>query len=200
MVVGVSLFVGDSGGETSTIPITTIMPEPTMRYVLPEIQIDEVFIVKAKIAQIEAEPTTKELFAKYFPKEDYNETLDVLAKVLWGECRGVYEKSITNCAAVVWCVLNRVDMGKRGHTPIQCVTARRQFTGYKKSNPIEQHLRDLAEDVMNRWLSEKEGEVDVGRVLPKSYVYFTGNGVWNKFRKENSKKKFTPKHSEVYED
>lgn len=38
-----------------------------------------------------------------------DEELVVLAKMLWGEARGV--KSVTEQAACVWCALNRVDMG-----------------------------------------------------------------------------------------
>jgi hypothetical protein len=213
--MGVLLFIGDSKAKTETIPIT-IIPEPTMQYVLPEptmlalsiegdmtnhISIKEdIITLRSEMAEIRNIPTTKELFAKYFPDEDFDKTLNVLAKVLWGEARGQYKKSKTNCAAVVWCILNRVDIGKRGRTPIQCTTASSQFTGYRRSNPVQDHLRELAEDVLGRWLCEKEGEIDVGRVLPKEYIYFAGNGVWNRFRKSNSGKRFIPKHSEVYGD
>ena len=39
------------------------------------------------------------------------EEVTILAQMLWGEARGV--KSITEQAACVWCVLNRVDEGYR---------------------------------------------------------------------------------------
>ena len=142
-------------------------------------------------------PEPREMFEKLFPGEDYEETLDILAKVLWGECRGV--KSKTNQAAVVWCIGNRVEAGKRGHNFRECATARAQFTGYGRRNPVAESLRDLAEDVLARWMSEKYGMADVGRVLPEEYLYMAGNGKYNRFRiKDGDRKSITPKSSEVY--
>ena len=199
--MGILLFIGESKGQTEkTVPIT-IIPKPTMRYILPEPEPENIIIeeIDLKLDMIEKEFTTEELFAKYFHEEDYNKTLDILAKVLIGESEGVYARSITNCAAVVWCILNRVDIGKRGHTPIECAIARKQFA-YDRNASVLEHFRELAEDVLGRWLKEKEGEIDVGRVLPKEYIFFTGNGVWNRFRKTEGGKRFIPKHSEIYGD
>ena len=33
---------------------------------------------------------------------------------------------------------------------------------------------ELVEDVVERWNAERDGEADVGRVLPKCYIYFHG--------------------------
>ena len=53
------------------------------------------------------------------------EEVTVLAKMLWGEARGV--PSDTEKAACIWCVLNRVDQGMG--TIIDVVTAPYQFVG-----------------------------------------------------------------------
>ena len=42
----------------------------------------------------------------------------------------------------------------------------------------------LVEDVLARWMAEKECVGSVGRVLPKEYLYFTGDGVHNYFTTE----------------
>lgn len=103
-----------------------------------------------------------------------------MAKLLYGECRGV--KSRAEQAAVAWCVLNRFDNPRfGGETIYDVITAKNQFMGYKESNPVTNDLRELAEDVLNRWHREKMGESPVGRTLPKDYVYFVGRDGHNWF-------------------
>jgi len=187
---------------TQSVSKTTILynyPKGELNVVdsLPDLIINQGITLSATVI---APLSTEKLFAKYFPNEDYNKTLNTLAKVLYGECRGVYEKSKTNCACVIWCILNRVDKEHRGTTPIKCAIANAQFTGYNKHNPVQDHLRDLAEDVVRRWLREKEGETDVGRVLPSNYVFFRGKKGYNRFFVKSGGKRITPKHSEVYGD
>ena len=107
------------------------------------------------------------------------ESVEALAKTLWGECRGVKYKS--HQAAVAWCVLNRLDTGRWGDTVLEVVSAPSQFSGYNDSFPVTDELVALAEDVLIRWHAEKEGEQNVGRVLPKSYIFFVGDGKLNYF-------------------
>lgn len=106
------------------------------------------------------------------------EEVNALAQMVWGEARGV--PSDTEKAACVWCVLNRVDYGY-GNI-ITVVTAPYQFVGYDEDNPIDPELKALCEDVLTRWYAEKDGKVDVGRVLPADYMWFTGDGERNYFR------------------
>ena len=106
------------------------------------------------------------------------EEVTVLAKMLWGEARGI--SSDMEKAACVWCVLNRVDDGQG--TIVEVVTAPYQFVGYQESHPVDADLYDLCEDVLSRWYREKDGETDVGRVLPSDYLFFTGDGYHNNFR------------------
>lgn len=104
--------------------------------------------------------------------------IDMLAKLLWGEARGV--DSDTEKAAVIWCVLNRVDAGYGDIAEV--VTAPNQFVGYRQNNQSCPEMITLCIDVMTRWYAEKDGQADVGRVLPQEYLYFSGDGVRNHFR------------------
>lgn len=108
--------------------------------------------------------------------------VSMLAKLIWGEARGVKTKE--EKAAVVWCVLNRVDSDEFPDTVVDVVCQKNQFVGYDPNYPETEEHKKIAEDVLKRWLAEKDGELDVGRVLPKEYTYFTGDGVRNYFVSE----------------
>ena len=70
------------------------------------------------------------------------------------------------------------------------VTAPNQFMGYDKDNPLVDELVDIAEDVLIRWCMEKDGVVEVGRVLPTEYTHFYGDGERNWFRTDWRSKEF----------
>ena len=113
----------------------------------------------------------------------------MLAKMLYGECRGV--KSDTEKAACAWVVLNRVDASGWSNTISGVVTARSQFVGYRTKNPVWPELLELAEDVLGRWEREKAGESNVGRVIPAGYYFFTADGrLGNRFRKDFKSKSY----------
>lgn len=112
------------------------------------------------------------------PKKWTEEEVIVLAKMLWGEARGI--PSDTEKAACIWCVLNRVDNGMG--SIVEVVTAPYQFVGYQEDHPVDPELKALCEDVLARWYQEKDGKTDVGRVLPSNYLFFTGDGQHNHFR------------------
>ena len=107
-----------------------------------------------------------------------NEEIDYIVKTVWGEARGL---SKTHQAGVVWTILNRCDDGRFGKGIISVITAPKQFVGYKSSNPVDPEIRDLVVDVLDRYSQEKAGIENVGRVLPKGYLYFRGNGKVNLF-------------------
>ena len=114
-----------------------------------------------------------------------NEEIDHIAKTVWGEARGL---SKTHQAGVVWAILNRCDDGRFGKGIISVITAPSQFAGYRSGNPVDPEIRELVVDVLDRYSQEKAGIKNVGRVLPKDYLYFRGNGRVNLFSKEwNSK-------------
>lgn len=101
----------------------------------------------------------------------------LIARTLYGECRGC---SQMEQAAVAWCILNRTD--DTAQSVEQIVSSPGQFMGYSPANPVEDALYALAEDVLRRHALEKQGQQDVGRVLPKEYRWFSGDGRHNYFR------------------
>ena len=107
------------------------------------------------------------------------EEINMLCKVTYGEAGSL---SKTQQAAVVWCILNRVDSEVYPNTISEVITQKSQFYGYKEYHPIVKETQDVVIDVLLRWENEQRGELDVGRVLPKEYMYFTGNGKENIFR------------------
>ena len=129
----------------------------------------------------EPEPEIKNISSEDISTTDsYDEEAQYIAKVVWAEARGC---SRTEQAAVIWCILNRVDSDIRDMPDdiISVVTAPNQFA-YRDSSPITDELYELAKDVISRWEREKNGETNVGRVLPKEYLWFHGDGTNNHFR------------------
>jgi hypothetical protein len=108
--------------------------------------------------------------------------VEYIAKTIYGEANIV--RSTMKQAAVAWCILNRVDAAGFPDTIEGVVTDKHQFAGYDPSHPVTEELRNLAVDVLLRWHSEQSGEVNVGRVLPKDYLWFTGDGRENYFTNE----------------
>ena len=117
--------------------------------------------------------------APYIPDEA---EVEMLARVIWGEARGI--PSDMEKAAVVWCILNRVDADGWPDTVAGVVTQPNQFEGYSPDYPATEELKAVAADVLTRWDREQREGGDVGRVLPAEYTFFTGDGAHNHFRTE----------------
>ena len=117
------------------------------------------------------------------PAKLYTEAdVEMLARLIYTEARGV--KSKTEQAAVVWVVLNRLDNPNRLQKTIaEVVCAPYQFD-YRPWVPVTDEFKALAVDVLERWQAEKDGQADVGRVLPPEYQYFEGWGGRNWFSAE----------------
>ena len=114
-------------------------------------------------------------------EKKYKDEIPYIARTVWGEARGCSE---TEQAAVIWCILNRVDSSIR-YMPdniIDVVTQKHQFLGYVKTFPVTKKIRELVIDVLTRWEMEKAGVENVGRVLPPEYMWFHGDGWHNHFR------------------
>lgn len=132
---------------------------------------------------------TKEIMNSSKPEKEQfkasftDEEIKMAAKCVWGEARGI--ESQMEQAAIVWCFLNRVD--KYDKSLGEVVVQRAQFN-YDESFPVfddyGRNLINLVQDVISRWEMEKNGYSDVGRVLPKEYTYFGGDGHRNYFRTE----------------
>lgn len=116
-------------------------------------------------------------FTKRYTKSDAT----IIAKIMYGEARGI--KSKTEIACIGWCILNRVDAGM-GKNIQSVALAANQFY-YKAGAPtVSDHGYDLvalATDVLDRWSREKAGQTNVGRVLPKQYKWYAGDGSHNWF-------------------
>ena len=123
-----------------------------------------------------------------WPRLYSDEDAIALAKLTWGEARGVPDLKIngqvistrTQQAAVMWTVLNRFDAGYE-ESILEVITAKGQFHGYSEEHPVDEELLELAYDVLDRWNAEKHGETVV-RELPSGYLWFHGDGTWNWFR------------------
>ena len=123
-----------------------------------------------------------------WPRLYSDEDAIALAKLTWGEARGVPDLKIhgrvistrTQQAAVMWTVLNRFDAGYE-ESILEVITAKGQFHGYSEEHPVEEELLELAYNVLDRWNAERHGETVV-RELPSGYLWFHGDGTWNWFR------------------
>ena len=111
-----------------------------------------------------------------------------MARTLYGECRSD-DVPTREKAAVVWCILNRLDSPNFPDT-IEEVVVYSQFHGYKRKYPVREDLEAIVRDVVARWQLEKQGYVGVGRVLPADYYFFRADrsGYSNVFRKEYKSK------------
>ena len=104
-----------------------------------------------------------------------------LASVTKNEYNGM--ASQTHLAAVMWTVLNRVDSPAYPNTVEGVLTAPNQFAYWGIHQNIDPGLLILAQDVLARWNTERNGSTEqVGRVLPPDYVNFHGDGKFNHFK------------------
>lgn len=120
-----------------------------------------------------------EIKKKWYLEEDVIN----MAKMCYGESMNLLvlhtdfgDRSATyQSAEAMYAVLNRVDAGYGDIST--CIKAKRQFVGYKSSNPVTDELYDLAKLVIEDWATGKEEY----RVLPSEFLYFHGDGRHNHF-------------------
>ena len=117
-------------------------------------------------------------FYVFAPNDDFETVVIALTKMAYGEAGGC---SKTEIAATIWSVLNRYD-GGYANSIYKVVTAAGQYHGYSKNHPIREDIYNLCKDVLARWVSEREGNSNVGRILPQGYYWFYGDGVHNHYR------------------
>lgn len=184
MAIGIIIVAATASSETETIDtmeqevqtVAEVMPQPMAHY-SPVVVTDSAEDPDSTQAMeaLETEPVTPILEQK---------DVEMLAKLIWGEARGVQSK--TERAAVVWCVLNRVDAtGYACGGDIEWVlTYPGQFHGYDEGYPATSENIDLAIDVLMRWYAEKAGCTNTGRVLPEEFLFFCGDGDHNYFTAE----------------
>lgn len=119
----------------------------------------------------------KELWHEADFKSTYQADAEMIAKTMYNEGRGIPSK--TEQACIAWCILNRVD--NNNSTVSKVLNEPYQFA-YSSNTSVTEELLTLAYDVLGRWERERSGETEVGRVLPKDYLWFGGDGKHNYFR------------------
>lgn len=141
----------------------------------------------------------KDYSFEYTPNEYFTiDEIYMMAKTLYGEARGASKEQQ---AGVIWLLCNRYDYGTEhpknnfGTTFEEIITRKDQFAGFSWNHPTDENCLKMVNDVLNRWLKEKEIKSDnpevsekglgemVGRILPKRYIYFVakGDGLRNVF-------------------
>lgn len=182
MIVIAAIMIAPASRKEQTKYVAQMIIQPEVKRELkinkiPVRYTKEILIQEEVKLEIEVEQDEeKEKVYKAEPDE-WNTEATYLAKMVWGEARGC---NVEQKAAVIWCVLNRVDAGYGDIVSV--ITAPWQFSGFSYSNPVTDELYDLSFDVIGRWQAEKDGEENVGRVLPGDYLWFYGNGKENIFR------------------
>ena len=141
----------------------------------------------APTAPSEKEPNAPDLWAGVLPYSvSYNSAYEteavMIAKVIYSEARGIWSQ--TEQACIAWTICNRVDAGMYSSV-YAAITAPYQFA-YRSSAPtVDDYGRDLvalARDVLYRWSLERARQSGVGRVLPRGYCWYSGDGCHNYFR------------------
>lgn len=117
-------------------------------------------------------------FQVFAPNDNFNKTIEAMSKMGFGEAGGC---SHTEIAATFWNVLNRYD-ANYAKSIYGVVTASGQYHGYKSYHPVRDDIYEICIDVIARWVAEKEGAVNVGRILPSDYFWFYGDGRHNHYR------------------
>ena len=110
--------------------------------------------------------------------EPATEDVEAIARTLYGECRGV--ESDAEKEAVAWVIMNRLDAG-HADTVLGVTSAPGQFAGYDPGHPLWTDLVDIAERVLRMHHDEQMG-IEIERVLPREYLWFSGDGIRNTFR------------------
>ena len=122
-----------------------------------------------------------ERFNVFAPNDNYDKTLRAMSKMALGEAGGCCP---TEIAATVWNVLNRYDAGGYASSIFGVISAPNQYHGYVPSFGIRKDVYNICEDVIARWVLEKEGNENIGRILPSDYLWFAGDGLHNHFRNQ----------------
>lgn len=133
----------------------------------------EIIWLEAKITNLNNRlEATGNFVYDYSKLKDNAKDIIALCRVTLGEagCCSDIQK-----AAVVWCVLNRVDASNK--TIYEVASDKGQFHGYNEKWVVREEELMIVLDVLCRWQNEKyTGVTDPGRVLPKNYLYFASGG------------------------
>ena len=107
------------------------------------------------------------------------EDIELLAKMVWGEARGLNAEEQALC---VWTVLNRLDYGGFGDSIRVVVTAKGQFNGYRAETPVEQEIIGVVAECLYEWNNGATAPVLPPYAYSSDCMYFTGDGQHNYFK------------------
>jgi spore germination cell wall hydrolase CwlJ-like protein len=175
LMFGISVSSSEEEVVKADTPNASVQPlviETVEKSVEPQDTVTETVEVDEP-EEVTVETEEEPYITIYYTEQD---VIDI-AKVLYNECRGVGSK--TEQACVAWTILNRAD--NHGLSISAVIRAKNQFA-FNENTTVDDSLLNLASDVLWRWNSEKNGETEVGRVLPKEYTYFAGRCGHNYFR------------------
>ena len=184
--------------EESSLSPEVVHPELDLSIAVGELYSEDMLNEWAEIAIVGIAPRSEEILElvaecrELLSYECYKgETLvQALAKTVTAEIGGLtdhkaYSTARMEEAAVVWCILNRVDTyyadGKAEH--VEKITKAKHQFAYRSWSDIHEGMEELVVDVLIRWKLEKSGLLeDCGRVLPPEYLFFHGDTHHNHFR------------------
>ena len=154
IVLAVIFFVLACTGCTYREPVEVEKTEQNAKYEPTDVQKAEAVITTLKSVvkeapEMAAEPVVKQdAEAVEYPKLYTHEDVIAMAKLLYGEARGVEDLYIWDGrvisseyqrACVIWSVLNRYDAGWEDSI-IDVIAAYKQFHGYDPEHPVEEEF------------------------------------------------------------
>lgn len=125
---------------------------------------------------------------------------EMMARTLFKEANRPYVGD-TEASKVVWTWLNRFDSGILwfGYDMEDILTKNNQYA-YDETAPVTEENLELVNDVIERWIAEKNGATNVGRTLPQDFYFFYGDGKTNYFYKWSSGGLGQPGDYKIYYD
>ena len=162
--------------EIKQNPITTEEFRQISEYEKVDTLIEESNLEEVVEQPIIIEPIVTQPVKTYYTPHD----VDILSRLVYGEGRGLNKMEMS---AIVWVVLNRVDSPLFPNSIYGVIMQPGQFYTHEPNFPIWDNIQELVIDVLNRWSSEKEGVINVGRTLPNDYFFYFGDGQHNYYRK-----------------
>lgn len=137
----------------------------------------------------EFEPVVVETPEPEYPKLYTMDDAYVIAKAVYGEALNTPDLYIwdgrvisteAQWAAIVWGMCDRYE-AEYADSLTKIAGNPGQYHGYHVLHPVTDEILEVVLDVLERWNNEMHGETDVGRVIPKGYYWFVGDGIHNHF-------------------
>ncbi len=147
-----------------------------------EIDPPQQFVTETPVEPTVAEESTKIHWEEGmpFPENSFSEETNIkLAVLIEGEAKG--QESLTEFSAPGWVVVNRTYFDECPDDIEGVIAQKGQFDGYTEGGTYSERSLWMAHDILARYDRELAGEEEVGRTLPKDYIFFYGDGEHNYF-------------------